>query len=180
MESQDKKEVKKWIREVWIMWAVFLCTLFIYIGLCYLKKNDVPYFAEAKLPLEIIKYSFFIFALGSLCFTYSYRERWLKNQIIKINQRIIQRAHKINTPPIFLKYSTDVISSFAFSLCSGFLGLTYFFLSGDWQAFYVFIAISAIAITYFRPKLKEFEQYLSKNIDHTERVRGDSVMEKTE
>jgi len=168
MGSQDRMEIKKWIWKIWLLWTALFYTPFVYIRLCYLKENDIPYFAGANLPLKIIKVIFIIVAFCVLYFAYYYRKRLLKNSNIKFNQRIIQRAERIKKPPIFLKYFADVIFSVAISLCSGFLGLIYFFISKDWQTLYGSIVLSAIAIIYFRPKLKEFEQYLSKN-----RIKGD-------
>lgn len=164
MDVPENKELKQWMRKIWIIWAAVLYALYAYIKLCHFTKNDVPYFAEAKLPLEVIKYSLFVFTAFLLFFAYSYRKRKPKGQNIGFNQRILQRAQKMNKPPIFVKYSSDVISSLAITLCIGLFGLIYFFVSGDWQTFYIFIIISAIAITYFRPKLKEFERLLKNKV----------------
>jgi hypothetical protein len=162
MRSYDKYESKKWLRKIWLIWAAFLYILTVYIRLCYMKEKDVPYLTHAKLPLGVIEYSFLILAFVFLYFAYFYRNRWLKDQNIKISPRVVQQALKRNKPPIFLKYANDVISSVAISLCNAFLGLLYFFVSKDWQAFFVFVAISAIAIVYFRPKSEEFDRYQSK------------------
>jgi hypothetical protein len=162
MRSYDKHESKKWLKKIWLIWAVFLYILTVYIRLCYVKEKDVPYLTHANLPLGPIEYSFLILTIVCLYFAYSYRNRWLKDQNIQIPPRVMQQAQKRNRPPIFLKYANDVITSVAMSLSGGFFGLLYFFISKDWQAFFVFIAISAIAIVYFRPKSEEFERYQSK------------------
>jgi hypothetical protein len=167
MRSQDKYESKKWLRRIWLIWAACLYVLTVYIRLCYLKEKDVPYLTKAKLPLGIVEYSFLIIAFASLYFAYYYRSRWLKGKNIKIASRVIKHAQKRKKPPIFLKYANDVVGSVAISMCSGFLGLLYFFVSKDWQAFFVFIAISSIAIVYFRPKSEEFDRYQSKYSEDT-------------
>lgn len=159
MKYEDK-EIKDWIRNLWVLWAAFLYVQFIYIGLGYMKQDYMPFFVEAKLPMGLVRFGFFIIALTVLCSAYFHRRRWLKSQNIKINPKIIQRARRTNLPPIFLQYSTDVLYSFCVSSSCGLLGLAYFSLSRDWQTFCVFIAISVITIIHFRPKLKEFEQYL--------------------
>ena len=160
---QVNDHIKKELRKLWLIWAALLYALFAYVRLCHLKENDIPYFTNANLPLELIQYILFVTGFGALCFSYFYRRRWLKNANYKFNNRIIERAHKIGRPPIFLQYSSNVVFSGAVSLLPGLLGLLYFFISKAWETLYVFIVISAIALIYFRPHLKELERYISNN-----------------
>jgi hypothetical protein len=163
MTNQAKDDIKKELRKLWLIWAALLYTLFGYVRLCHLKENDIPYFTDAKLPLELLKYILFVTSFGILYVSYFYRRQWLKDTNNKFNNRIIKRAHKTGRPPVFLQYTSDVVFSGAISLLPGLLGLLFFFISKDWKTLYVFIAISAIALIYFRPNLKEFERYISNN-----------------
>lgn len=163
MQSQNNTEIKKWLRKIWIGWAALLYTLFVYVRLCSMKESDIPYFAAAKLPLDTIKYICFGIGIVSLYFAYQYRRRWLRNGNVKLSSRVVERADRIKKPPIFLKYASDVLFTGGISVVSGFLGLLYLFISKDWRTLYISIVISAIALIYFKPNVREFEQYLSKN-----------------
>jgi C4-dicarboxylate transporter len=110
-----------------------------------------------------MKYSLFLLVLLSIYIAYYFRKRWLKNKGSGVSQRIVRHASKNNKPPAFLKYALDVICSVFISVSSGFFGLIYFFLSKDWQALFVFITISAIAIIYFRPRIEELEKYMAED-----------------
>ena len=64
-------------------------------------------------------------------------------------------------PPYLAKYTMAVVVSLAFSESMGIYGLVLFFLGEDLQTLYTFIAISALAMIFFRPKMEELERLAS-------------------
>jgi hypothetical protein len=63
-----------------------------------------------------------------------------------------------NTAPFVGKYTTFVIVSLALSESIGIYGFVLFLLGDSFQTLYTFIAVSALAMIFYRPKRKELEK----------------------
>lgn len=167
MEVQEKKDMKKGMRTIWIIWLGILYSLYMYVKICHLQQSELPYVSEANLPLELIKYVFYGLSIIVLFATHYVRKSMLSKKSCKSEEKIIQHAAKINKPASVVKYTVAVFISIALSELIGIFGLIFCFISGDFKTLYSFIAISAIAMIYFCPKKKELiavSNDLSENI----------------
>jgi len=62
-----------------------------------------------------------------------------------------------NQSAIIGKYVTAMLVSLALSEFIGIMGLALFFLGDNFQVLYIFMAISAVAMFFYRPKREELE-----------------------
>jgi hypothetical protein len=85
----------------------------------------------------------------------------MRQQSKKQEATYIQRAVKTNSHPAVIKYGVAVIVSLAISENIGIFGLVLFVLSKDFQTLYILAIISAIAMLYHRPKMKELQKIVS-------------------
>ena len=73
----------------------------------------------------------------------------------KSDEKIIQRAAKLNKPAAVMKYTGAVVVSIALAELIGIFGVVFYFISGDFKTLYFLIGISAVVMLYFCPKTKE-------------------------
>ena len=64
----------------------------------------------------------------------------------------------MNQPPFVGHYAAVVIISLALSESIGIYGLVLFLLGGGFKTLYTFIAVSALAMVFYRPKREEMEK----------------------
>ena len=152
MEVQEDKDIKKGMRTIWIIWiGIFYC-LYIYIKICRYQQSQLPYLSNVDLPLYLIKYSLYGLSIIVLVVTHYIRKSMLSKRSSKSEEKIIQRAAKMNKPASVVKYTGAVVVSIALSEVIGIFGLVFCFISGDSKTLYSLIAISALAMIYFCPK----------------------------
>ncbi len=155
MEVQEDKDIKKGMRIIWIIWFAILYSLYLYVKICHLQQSELPYLSEANLPLEPIKYVLYGLSVIVLFITYYIRKSMLSKQSSKSEEKIIQRAAKMNKPASGVKYTGAVVVSIALSELIGIFGFVFCFISGDFKTLYYLVGISALAMIYFCPKKKE-------------------------
>ncbi|OGP80338.1 MAG: hypothetical protein A2V86_06090 [Deltaproteobacteria bacterium RBG_16_49_23] len=154
LEELNRDILEKEMRTIWKIWVAFFLSLFSYIMVCNGLEKEVL-FKEYGSHLKNLKYLFYALSLIFLYFSHYLRKTMLKQPSIKSDLKIIKRAKKLGKPAILVKYSTIVLISLAFSEAIAIYGVSYFFLSGDYQTLYVLVGISAITMLYHRPKAKE-------------------------
>lgn len=155
MEDLNRDILKKEMRTIWKIWAACFHGLLAYVIVCHYLQKDVPYLKEYDLPLELLKYSFYSLSLIALFLCHHIRKNMLERTSIKSDLKIIERAKAVGKPTIIVKYTNIVFVAIAFSEGICLLGVVYFFLSGDYKTLYGLFAISAIAMLYYRPKVKD-------------------------
>lgn len=148
----------KEMRTLWIVWAAMLFSLFAYVRLCYLLEHEKVIGPRLGFSLALIAGVLYVAGIAELFLAYYFRRFLLKVRSDKSEERLIKRAAKLNKSPIIVKYSTAVITSLALSEVVRILGVVLFFLGRDFHTLYIFIAISAAAMLFFRPKHKELQQ----------------------
>jgi hypothetical protein len=151
MEDLNGEIVKKGMRTIWMIWASMFLSLWAYIVVCHELEKEIPHFKEDGFPLELLKYCFFALSVIVLYLSHRIRKIMIEQPYVKSDQIIIERANKLGKPAILVKYRTIVLVSLALSESIGLLGVVYFFLSRDYQALYILIGVSAIAMLYHRP-----------------------------
>jgi len=155
VEHLDENVLKTEMRTIWKIWAACFHALIAYAIVCHYLQKEVPYFKEYDLPLQALKYVSYALSLIALFLCHHVRKNMLERPSVKSDLKIIERARKKGKPPIVFKYATIVMVTVAFSEAICLLGVAYFFLSGDFQTLYALLAISAITMVVYRPKLKE-------------------------
>jgi len=149
---------RKEMRTLCIIWAAMLFSLFVYVRLCYLIEHEKVIGSRFGFSLPLIAGVLYVAGIAELFLAYYFRRFLLKVRSDRYEEKLIKRAAKLNKSPVMVKYSTAVISSLALSEVVGILGVVLFVLGRDFQTLYIFIAISAAAMLFFRPKYKELQQ----------------------
>jgi len=169
LDPEIKAELNKGLIMVQIIWGAIFISLGIYIFICHAIGTVEIDETGIQDNLGLLKA---LFVCGAIAFAivahiirrvvlaknFKSSPRFLPPDMTESRQATSQNLH-----PAAAKYMSAVIISIALSEAGGILGLVYFFLSGDFQTLYILVAISALAMIYYRPKRDELER-LAENM----------------
>jgi hypothetical protein len=158
MEAQEKDTIDKGMRTLWLIWGAMLGSLLIYIFLCHQLGEGFRSGAGADIPIDLLRKIFFGVAAAALLTGYYLRRFLLKARSEAARSAMVRRAAALNQLPFVTQYTAVVIVSLALSESIGIYGLVLFLLGGGFKTLYIFIAVSALAMVFYRPKREEMER----------------------
>jgi hypothetical protein len=157
----DGEVLRKGLRTLWVIWTALLVSLFIYVFVCHFFGAEIRANAGPDFPIGLFKKILYVVALFTFAIAYFLRRLMLSGRIASSQGSIVKPATPSDQPPYLAKYTIAVVVSLALSESIGIYGLVLFFLGQDFQTLYTFIAISALAMIFFRPKMEELERLVS-------------------
>jgi hypothetical protein len=158
MEAQGKDAIDKGMRILWFIWGAMVCSLLIYIFVCHQLGEGFGEGGGADVPVVLLRNIFFILAAAELVMSYFLRRFMLKDRPRTAGAAIVRRASALNQLPFLIQYFAAVVISLALSESIGIYGLVLFLLGGGFKTLYTFIAVSALAMVFYRPKRAEMER----------------------
>jgi hypothetical protein len=158
MEQKEHEELNTWMRNIWIIWASMLVGLVLYIGVCNYLAENLQARLSQDVPLEMFKNIFYGLTVGSLLLANFLEKLLLRVKIDQPHQAIKSPTPVCHQPPFVTKYLNAVIVSLAISESIGLYVFVLFFFSVDFPTLYTFMAISVVAMFYFRPKMEELKK----------------------
>lgn len=157
----EKDAIEKGMKTLWLIWAAITASLLIYFYIVYAFGGEIR--KEIKtplgdgLPLELLRNILYGISVIVLFLGHFIRKWIIKNTRFS-TQLYKDRKEFSNQPSYMMKYTAAVVASLAMSESIAIFGLVLFFIGADYQTFYIFLAISALGMFYFRPKRAELEE----------------------
>jgi len=155
------EDFRKDIRKVWMLWGALLFSLYLYVKICYMLDSRWEPILDNSFPSGTLKTVLYIASALILILSRYFRNYILTSKNPKNDANYIKRALKTNSNPAIVKYSTAVICSNAIAMSIGISGFGMFLLTKDFQTLYILVVISAIAVVYHRPRIRELESVAS-------------------
>lgn len=146
-------EAKKQINIIRIIWASMLGTLAVYVLICYIFGDEIKSGISPDIPVGLIKNILIVVSAVELVAAGFIRKFMLRGRT-QVNP-----AFRTEASQIAKRYTAAVLVSLAISESIGIYGLVLFFIGEGFPTLYTFIAISAGAMIFFRPKAEEFGQF---------------------
>lgn len=153
----DGDHIKTELRIIWMTWGAMFISLYFYIRVCHMLDLGWEPILDKNFQSNILKVVLYIVSVLLFILSIYCRKYILKSK----NDNYIKRASRMQLKPAIVKYATAVIFSNAVAMLIGIAGIGMFLLTKDFQTLYIFVAISAIALVYHRPKTSEFENVAS-------------------
>jgi len=150
-EAQEKDAIEKGMQTLWFIWAAMLGSLLIYVFLCYQLSETIRSSAGSDSFIELFRN--ILFGVGAVTFFIAF---FLRRTMLSVRAGLPKS--KLNAAPFVPKYATAVIVSLALSEGIGIYGFVLFLLGDSFQTLYTFIAVSALAMVFYRPKRVELER----------------------
>jgi len=151
VEAQEKEAIAKGMQTLWIIWAAMPGSLLIYIFICLQLGEGFMGTERTEVPIDLLRNIFF--AVGAVTFFIAF---FLRRTMLSVRAGLPKS--KLNAAPFVPKYATAVIVSLALSEGIGIYGFVLFLLGDSFQTLYTFIAVSALAMVFYRPKRVELER----------------------
>jgi len=163
--NKKKYTAENTIRSLWIYWFIGLSLIGLYICIVDFLAEQEPAFTIEPSFLYV-KYTLYASSFVCLGFAHFFRSS-LANKSSRLFKDIAQRIPPTHPFPWLLHCKRAALTSFAFLQMVGINGLVLFIRGRDFEAFYVLIVVSVVALLYFRPRQKEIDncrnQYLATN-----------------
>jgi hypothetical protein len=158
LEAQEQAAINKGMQTLWIIWGAMLVTLFIYIVVCHVLGEGFVSVEGSDLPIGLLRKILAGIGAVVLLVAYFMRRSMLSNQRGIPQPKPVEHTAGWNTVPYVAKYIAAVIVSLAMSESIGIYGFVLFLLGDSFQTLYTFIAVSALAMVFYRPRREELDK----------------------
>jgi hypothetical protein len=152
LSETAKNSTEKGFMTLRILWGAILASLFIYLVIAHLLGGEVRQRAGATVSVPLFRNVLIVIGIIEILIIRFLRKRMLsKDALLKLRER----RGPSDQMPIVAQYTTVVVISAALAESIGIYGLLLYFLGADIQTFYVFLAVSAALLIFYRPKKEE-------------------------
>ena len=158
MEETGRADFEKGLKILWIIWAAMLGPLLIYVFICHQGGEEIRGNMTSELPIGLLKNIFHGAVIVTLLFAHFLRRFMLTGRFSRSEVRPYNPGSMSHQPALLAKYTVAVLVSLALCEGIGICGVVLFFLGADLKTLYIFIAISALSMFYYRPKMEELER----------------------
>jgi hypothetical protein len=155
LDTTDQAVVDKGWPVLWIISAGMFGAVVVYAVISYLMAG-MPFIPVSNVPVETIRYILILLAAVILVLAYFLRKTMLSARSAKSSPP----AGAV--PSFFGQYMMAVIISDAISEAIAILGLILLFLGEGLPIVYVFMAVSALSMFFFRPDRDELEEFVNR------------------
>ncbi len=157
MEAPENGANEKGFLILWIIWAAMFGSLFIYVFICHQWGDQIRRTARANFPLDLMRKILYGVAIFTIFLTHILRKFMLTERSDGSGPISLKSSLLSNRPSFLTKYTTAMIVSLVLSESIGIYGFVLFLLGDSFRTLYVFMGISALAMSFYRPKREELE-----------------------
>jgi len=164
IEENDRIEIEKELRFLWILWGACLAVLLVLLFFCeaFGEKLRENIKVNSDVPLSLLRTLLLIVGLFSLVLAYFLRRFFLSGKFKGLENGTFKFPSSSNKPSYLVKYRSAIFLPMVIPVTIGFYGFLVYLLGGDSLTLYLFLIISAIGLLYHRPKKEEILDLLDK------------------
>ena len=149
---------------MWILWCAMVASLGVYLFVALFLSDQILISEISDFHYELLQ-NVFIGLSPVILILSRYIRRYMLNVKVKNEADTIYSVPRetgtvLETDPVMVKYMMIILISLALSECIGVFGLILFFMAHDLQLLHLFLAGSAIAMYFNRPKSSELKELL--------------------
>ncbi len=148
LKEEEKEQFRKSIMMIWIIWVAMLGTLAIYFMIVRFFGNEIKSNISYDIPLKKLKDILIVVSAVGVALAFFLRRFMLT----------MQKSPSFEISQVAGKYASAVLVSLAISETIAIFGLILYMLGADLTTFHIFIAFSAMAMVYYRPKTEEIKR----------------------
>jgi len=167
--SADREGLGSGFRIITIIWSLMFSTLGIYVAICLVAGDELKAEMGPGLPLAQLKYILLSVSLVTFGLI-----RFFRNAMLKANPRKtdipLPRGLSEAGRSALSRYMSAVIVSAALAESVAIYGLLLFMLGEGFDTFYLFTAISAAAMLYYRPRRDELDSLVTGQRPQGQRI----------
>lgn len=153
LEKSEIEQLNKALPVIMAIWFALICSLAVYVGVAKFMEDKLPSMEEG-FPLATMNTIFSGLAVVILIAAHFIRKTMLNPARTSVSMMGAASSGPAQHPAA-AKYMVAMIVSLALSESVGVCGLVLFILGRETSTLYAFMALSAVAMFYFRPKKEE-------------------------
>jgi hypothetical protein len=153
----EKDAMKKGMMTLWIMWAAMVGSLIIYLFIVHAVGDEIRKSLHPDFPMELLRNILYGISIITILLSHFLRKFMLAVKNSDASSGLMKYGAQSNQPLFVAKYTMTVMVSLALSESIAIYGLVLFLVGADFQTFYIFTAISALSMFFYRPKRMELE-----------------------
>jgi len=158
MEETGRADFEKGLKILWIIWAAMLGFLLIYVFICHQVGEDIRGNMNPEFPIRLLKNILYGAVIVTLLCAHFLRRFMLTGRFSRSEFKPYNPDSNFPQPALVAKYTVAVLVSLALCEGIGIYGVVLFFLGADLKTLTLFIAISALSMFFYRPKMEELER----------------------
>ena len=156
--AAEKDAIRKGMMTLWFIWAAMVGSLLIYLYIGYTFGDEIKKPLQPGFPMELLRNILYGISIITI-----FLSQFLKKFMLGVKDgsavSTLFKYRRQSDQPLFLaKYTMAVMVSLALSESIAIYGLVLFLVGTDYQTFYIFTAISALSLFFYRPKRTELEE----------------------
>jgi len=157
IDAKERETLNSGMKIIWIIWGAMFVSLGIYIIAAHIIADQIKMQSLAPDVFSLLRNVLYVIVLVELALIPFIKKLSLKSPL-KLSQASIQQIPGAGNHPAVGKYASVVIISLAIAESIAVYGLLLFILGKDSHGLYLLIAISAMAMILYRPKMDELEK----------------------
>lgn len=157
MDPNDKEIIDRDFRNISFIWIGMICSLGVYILIAILMQARAE-LHQSDLNHELYRNIFFFVAAAQFMISFVLRRVMIQVRVRSGGMEAPHNGTPLMPTQVMAKYKSTVIITCALSEGIIVYGFILLFLFKDIQNFYIFTAVSALALIMHRPKREEFKR----------------------
>lgn len=153
----EKDAIKKGTMTLWFVWAAMVGSLLIYIYIGHAFGDEIRQPMHPDFPMELLRNILYGISIITILLSHFLRKFMLIVKNSGTSSGLLKYSTQSNQPLFLAKYTLAVMISLALSESIAIYGFVLFLVGADFQTFYIFTAISALSMFFYRPKRMELE-----------------------
>lgn len=159
MDDKTREKLKKRLTVLLVIWAAFVLTLLVYAGVFYAAGDQIKSAAKPDVPVDILRIALLAVGVVEVVVAHFIRKFMLFGAPEGLKSAFGEpAASAASIGSALSRYFVAVIISLALAEAVAIYGIVVFILGADFNTLLAFLAISALALFLFRPKMDELER----------------------
>jgi len=163
LEEKETIRSEEGMRKARMIWIAIILSLGVYLVVAHFVAKDIPLPMMPKSVQETLRFAFMGVGAALLILAHPVRKFLLGKNFVPPSPG---GGLGSNMDPALSKYFPALLLALAMCEGVGILGLVLFFLSGDLQTLYLFMAFAGLGMYFQRPRMEELKEVMrSRGLD---------------
>ena len=162
LNQEEVKVIEKGMIVLWFIWGAILFSLFVYIFISHTLGDEIRKGASEEIDLSLFRNILMAVGIVEIFIIHFLRKLMLPKVPESYRAEMQLESSKADPVRAVALYTRAMIITLALAESIGIYGLVLFFIGDSSEVLYMFMAVSAALMIYYRPKRDELEAFLVK------------------
>ena len=155
LDEAEKKVVERGMMALWFIWGAIFISLFIYVFIAHALGEEIRQVSMKESDLSLLRNILIVVGIFEIFIIHILRRFMLPKSPDEYKTGNREMAAHSEASSFLPLYTRATIITLALAESLGIYGLVLFFLGDSFHTLYLFMAVSAVIMFYYRPKKRE-------------------------